>query len=245
MFYLNICGMTFFRHDEMQHHNSRDLCGPRLVGIRRIRAFHALRGANAANKGDVSTVYELWGLGFHGLACGCARRSRRRRCHRLRRPRITKIVRQDCRNQFDACRSIVVETNQSSYARPSYLSLHFIWSEFPLTDCIDRGLNQQRRTVKHTKIAYITLRRDTEPNVYCTRNMRVHGKLGIVREKALGNPVPHLLRRNVLNSPRLGVRSTLCFSWGAILRSTSRFLWSPRAVGFEQILLPPCVRARK
>jgi hypothetical protein len=69
--------------------------------------------------------------------------------------------------------------------------LDFIWSELPLTDCVDRGLNQQRMTIKHTEtVAYVTLRRDTEPNVYCTRNMRVHGKLGILREKALGNPVP-------------------------------------------------------
>src|SRR5215469_4069261 len=246
MFYLNICGMTFFGHDEVQHHTSKDLCGPRLVGIRRIRTFHALRGANAANKRDVSTVYELWGFGFHGLAYWCARRSRKHRCRRLRRPRITKIVREDCRRQVDGCRSIAVETYQRSYARPSYLSLDFIWSELPLTDCVDRGLNQQRKTIKHTEIvAYITLRRDSEPNVYCTRNMRVHGKLGILREKALGNPVPHLLRRNVLNPPRLGVRSSLCFSWATILRSTSRFLCSPRAFGFGRILLQPCVRTRK
>src|SRR5215469_17284725 len=113
-------------------------------------------------------------------------------------------------------------------------------------DCVDRGLYQQRGTIKHTEtVAYITLRRDSEPNVYCTRNMRVQGVLGILREKALSNPVPHLLRRNVLNPPRLGVRSGLCFSWATILRSTSRFLRFLRTFSFERILLPTCVRARK
>jgi hypothetical protein len=75
-----------------------------------------------------------------------------------------------------------------------------------LADGVDRGLNQQRRAFQHTEIvAYITLRRHKEPDVYNTGNILVDGKSGILGEKALGNPVPHLLRRYVLNPPRPGV----------------------------------------
>jgi hypothetical protein len=60
--------------------------------------------------------------------------------------------------------------------------------------------------IKHTEIiAYITLWSHKEPDVYGASDVRVDGKLRISGGKALSNPVPHLLRRNILNLPRFVV----------------------------------------
>src|SRR5208283_4585507 len=205
---LDIRGLTFGCDDHVEHNNSRDLRGPRLVGIRRIRTCNALREANPSDAYYVSAVYEHRGLGgfIRGLALRGTRGLRKRCCRRLRRAGVTKIARQDCGGQVDGSRPIRIETYQRSYPRPSHLSLHYIWPEFPLAHCIHRRLNEQRRTIKHTRIlAHINLWRNAQANIDPTRYVRNDGKRRIPRKSTLRYTVPHFLRRNVLNPSQLRV----------------------------------------
>jgi hypothetical protein len=109
----------------------------------------------------------------------------------------------------DGSRPISIETHKRAYARPSYLALNYIRLEFPLTNCIHRGLDQERVASKHAIIGYVTFRRNAETNIYRARYMRVEGQTGISRKRTLRNPFPHLLGRDVLNTAGLGIRGCL------------------------------------
>jgi hypothetical protein len=56
--------------------------------------------------------------------------------------------------------------------------------------------------------AYIALWRNAQSDIYRARYVSFDGKRGIPWKSTLGYPVPHLLRRNVLNPSRL------CVCWG-------------------------------
>src|SRR5208282_4639466 len=211
--------------DHVEHNNSRDLRGPRLVGIRRIRTCNALREANPSDAYYVSAVYEHRGLGgfIRGLALRGTRGLRKRCCRRLRRAGVTKIARQDCRGQVDGSRPIRIETHQRSYPRPSHLSLHYIWPEFLLAHRIHRRLNEQGRALKHTRtFAYITLWRNALANIHRACYVRIDGKCGIPRKSTLRYTVAHLLRRDVLN------RSQLPVCWAFRLVDLCRRQWASK-----------------
>ena len=53
---MNICAVTILGDNEVQHHDSRDLRSPRLVGVGRIRTFQALRDAYAADTSNVGAL---------------------------------------------------------------------------------------------------------------------------------------------------------------------------------------------
>src|SRR5215469_1190659 len=60
---MNSCAVTILGDDEVQHHDSRDLRRPRLVLVRRIRTFQALRDAYAADTSNVGALDDHWDLG--------------------------------------------------------------------------------------------------------------------------------------------------------------------------------------